>query len=264
MAFARRFARGSRRFSGRFARKRRTPFELCQISLARRGLQTGLCSVGVPDQFFNLIVSGRSYTQPYFVNAATAQDPIMFLPRAEKGIVVRGVQFDYYYSVIAAEAEGEGDEAIGITSIRSGLVVLELAPVGSGGDLIEAAPLNPSSNFFFHNETQHRDKDWGGGFNATEQLQKYRIIWRGMEMQPQVILPQGSNFSQQSSDKVPWGHNASRHVRLRTGCMLAPNEGLFWVTETVNPFLTDNPTIGLDLFGTCVVKRAFRGNRYAT
>jgi len=252
---------GARRFSGRG--RRPTPYEIAQLSICRVGLATGLSSCGVPDQFFQCLVNGRDWKTPLILGTGLPVDVNIIPDHEGKGITVRGVQFDYQYSCVPDAEETEGQSAAGITSIRSALVVMRLAAPGSAGQNEPPLPDTPLFNILFHNDTMK----WQGqstNFTNFELSKSYRILWRGMEMMGNIVMGSNSNAQTAAGFQTPMWQTQSRHVRLRTGCRLGNDEGLFFVTEIVNPFLEVNPTFGLDLFGTAAIKSSFRGNRYDT
>lgn len=259
MAFFRR--KRAVRFGSRRFRRGRSPYETVQLSLCRRELETGLSSCSIPDQFFIPLITGRDFLSPFVTSAAltSSNSAITFAAQGEKGVIVKGIEFDYFFSYIPDGSEEA--PALGVTSIRYGLVVMDLAPAVS--DVALAAPDSPSPNIFFHSEALRRDSDWGGGFNATEELKKYRILWRGMRMARSIII-NAAAFDQftQANYTLPNGSLMHYHQRVRASCRLGMNQGLFFVVEMVNPFLDINPTFAVDLLGKCGVKRITRGNSY--
>lgn len=249
--------------------RRASPYELAQISICRSGLAMGLSDCGSPDQFFHCLVNSRDWQRPLVTGSGLPADVNVVPAHSSKDIVVRGIQFDYQYSYTPQSAEdAENDTGlVGVTSIRSALVKMRVAPGGSAGEFENPLPVDPLSNILFHGDTLLRQNTTVGPvFTNFEGAKKYRIMWRGMEMMGNVIAPFGfaPSFRDTVEGQIPHTQTASRHVRVRTSVRLAHDEGLFFVTETVNPFLSDNPVIALDLFGSLVVKIAPRGTRHDT
>jgi len=243
---------------------------MANLSVCRVGLELGLSSCAVPDQFFQALAVGREWQNPAIritdpdataVNIVGAHD--------SKGIIVRGIQFDYQYSYIPDPVSAE-DQAVGVTSIRSALVIMRANFQGSLGQVEKINPDTPLSNILFHGDTLRWDSEVTPLFGSSdfEEAKRYRIVWRGMDMMPNYqFAATGStndNLIQAAANMVPRNHNDSRHVRCRSTVKLASNEGLFFVTEVVNPFLTSNPILGLDLFGSCAIRGIRRGNVYDT
>lgn len=261
MAF-RRFRSHGRGFGRGFRRHRANRYEIAQVSFARVGLETGLSSISVPDQFFQPIATFRDW----MAGEVRVLNPGALIARTEpahsgKTITVRGLQFDYQYS--AANGPGsEGNNAIGVCSIRTAVVVLDVAAPAAGDDESGPIPKSPPPNILFNTQTLRYNNQFGFNPEQMEPVTRVRTLWRGMDM-----LSQGINTDPliMGDWVVPKFQTQSRHVRVRTSATLGPHQGLFLVTEIVNPFLEDNPVIGLDLLGSCVIKTNFAGRmRYDT
>lgn len=230
-------------------------------------MATGLAECNLPDQFFHCLVNTRDWVRPSVAFTGSPADLTVTEAHQNRDIVVRGIQFDYQYSFlpfISGDIE-QVTHVPAITSIRSGLVKMRMAPGGSAGIAARPFPQQFSSNLFFHQDTMLRQPEASGSvFTNFEQDKKYRVMWRGMEMIATPLI--ANNDASAGANNIfmgtPLSHTASRHVRTRTSVRLAADEGLFFVTEIVNPFLTDNPVIVLDLFGSLVVKTTRAGNRY--
>lgn len=268
MAFRRNRAGAGRSKSRTRGVRRRNPYELVQISICRAGLATGLSDCSVPDQFFHCLVNTRDWVRPMISGTGLPVDVNLLAAHQARDIVVRGIQFDYQYSYVPGLVSVE-DIAVGISSIRSGIVKMRMQVPGSGGEFDQPLPQSPDSNLFFHQDTMLVQPEAAGPrLRNFESARKYRILWRGMDMMENSLIPFGGgsavDFDRTVESTTPGRVTLSRHVRLRTGARLAADEGLFFVTEIVNPFLTDNPTIALDLFGSLVVKSTVAGNRYDT
>lgn len=262
MAF-RKFRRGT--FHRRRSMPRRAnPYELAQISICRSGLELGLTDCLTPDQFFHHIASYAEWMSSRVFNASQPGEILNASPaHAGKSITVRGIQFDYQYS-LTPQPVGEEETATGVLSIRTALVVLKIANQGSSGQLDPRLPANPPANLLFTNQTTRANAQSTIGSAALSSDNRFRMLWRGMEMMGTVLSDQMTVF-EAGEIQVPNSLTQSRHVRVRTGCRLDRDEALFLVTEVVNPFLSSPPTIALDLFGSLVVKTNFRGpSRYDT
>jgi len=261
-----------RRSFGKF-RRRKSSYELAQLSICRAGMDLGLSSCEVPDQFYHCLVNTRDWVRPMVLGSGLPNDVNVVPAHSGRDIVVRGIQFDYYYSFVPSDSvSAEEAGAVGITSIRTALVKMKLAPGGSAGEFSRPQPTGFPPNLLFHQETMLRQPEQNAG-SATnfEEAQRYRMLWRGMDMMQNVVLPPASlpptasaatATANVAAHCTPRYHLGSRHVKVMTSVRLAHDEGLFVFTEVVNPFLTDNPTIALDLFGSLVVRQTFRGNRY--
>lgn len=236
-----------------FRRRRgRNPYEIAQISICRQPVLLGLSDCSQPDQVFNHIASYNEWMADIVVDNT---NPGSFLQstaaHSGKSITVRGIQFDYQYSLTPQHA-GEENDAVGVLSIRTALCVLRAANQGSGGSADAVQPFAPPTNILFRNETTRRNvQNTAGALTFTGN--RIRTLWRGMEMMG-TVLSSDSTVIEAGAIQVPRYTTQSRHVRVRTSCRLARDEALFLVTEVVNPFLEDNPTIALDLFGSVVVK----------
>lgn len=241
----------------RSRRGRRNPYELAQISLCRQPILTGLTDCQTPDQVFSHIVSYNEWMSNFVFNNTSPGDFLQSTsPHSGKSITVKGIQFDYQYS-LTPQHVGEGNEAAGVLSIRTALCVLRAAPQGSGGSADAVQPFAPPGNLLFRNETTRRNVQSTAGALITT-ANRIRMLWRGMEMMG-TVLSSDSTVIEAGAIQVPRYTTQSRHVRVRTSCRLARDEALFLVTEVINPFLEDNPTLALDLFGSLVVKTNFTG-----
>lgn len=242
MAF-RRF-RGRSRFSGRRMR-RKSPYEMQQLNICRFGMQTGLSDCTNPDQFLTPLISGRKEW------AGQSSGAFVGPPLVAKGVVVRGMKFRFQYtsvpSVVATELQ-----AAGVTSIRTGLVLLPLAD----GSLDTPAYL--PTNILFNSQADT------AGFFGTESLRsRVRIVWRDMQMMNTPLLPTGSSVTTVAAFTTPhFGHGANDLEVVRTAIRIDDSHGLFWLTEIVNPFLEENPLIVCDMFGVAAVRPINRGNSY--
>jgi len=259
MAFRRKQFRGRR-----FGKRRPNRYELAQISICRSGMQLGLSACSIPDQFFNHIASYREWMVPVsLVSGAGVSVINNAAAHMGKSITVRGIQFDYQYSHVAEIGSSE-TAAVGITGIRSALVVMRVAAQGSGGQGDPTTPFSPPANILHYTQTS-RANTQSNVFSGslTEGFPRLRILWRGLDMMGQeIIAPNPTDLGtlfRASQASTPFRQTQSRHVRVRTAARLDWDEGLFLVTEVVNPFQQDNPTIALDLFGSCVIKTNFTG-----
>lgn len=220
-----------------------------QISICRFGMALGLSTCDTPDQFFSTILTGRDEWTP--AGGSGFEGP----PIIAKGVVVRGIRFSYQYSYIPSPVP-EGDSADGITSIRSALILLPMADGSTQvGDTTE-------TNLLFHSDALS-DR---GLLLAGSLRSRYRILWRGMDLLHTPLLALGDAgdvpVPQFISMATPRNVTLKQEVLVKVGATVDENHGLFFLTEAVNPFLTSNPTIGLDLFGVAAVKPMMRGNRY--
>lgn len=254
MAF-RAFKKAGRRFG--HGRRRQRRWEIAQISIPRSGLALGLSSTDVPDQFFHCIVNYRDWmTSAVRVSTGGVPDTVnVEEPHSGKSITVSGIQFDYQYSYVP-EIGGEGNAAVGVTAFRSALCVLQLGITNDDNSV--PVPALPPANILWHTETLRFNNVVGPSILPIEDIARIRTLWRGMDMMGQQIVDPGTpgdiiGFT------TPRLQTQSRHVRVRSKCRLGPHEGLFFVSEIVNPFLEDNPTVGLDLLGSVCVKTNFGG-----
>jgi len=267
MAF-RRLRRGSgfRRFSGRSMKRQGSSYELAQLSACRVGLALGLCDCTVPDQFFIPLITARDWTTS-LITTGDADDTVLNSgpSHAEKGITVRGINFDMAISMVP-QTVGVEDQAVSIVSVRYGVVVMAVSPQGSGGQFDSTLPQSPNGNILTHSTAMKLQTGlvgFGGQFGGFEGAKRYRVLWRGMEVFRSILYADSTNFATVAAGgAVPDNVGRSRRVRLRTGARLGMDQGLFLVVEVVNGFLSSNPVLGLELLGTCAVKRFFRGNRY--
>jgi len=145
------------------------------------------------------------------------------------------------------------------------LCVLRVGSQGSSGQQEATIPdSNTPSNILHYTQTARFNTQSNITAGAiSETFTKVRTLWRGLDMMGQAIIAPnpvdlGTLYRIQQAS-TPFMQTQSRHVRVRTSCRLNEHEGLFLVTEVVNPFQADNPTIALDLFGSCVIKTNFYG-----
>jgi len=253
------------RFRGKsFARRRPSRYELAQISLCRVAMPLGLSACTVPDQFFHHIVSFREWMAPPSLVAGAGVTTINNLvSHTGKSITVRGIQFDYQYSCVMPIGTSES-AAVGVTGIRSALVVLKVAGQGSGGQGDPTLPFQPPSNILHYTQTARANTQEGVfSGSLTETFPRVRCLWRGLDMMGQeIVVPTPADLGtlfRISQASTPFRQTQSRHVRVRTSARLDWDEGLFLVTEVVNPFQFDNPTIAVDLLGSLVVKTNWTG-----
>lgn len=253
MAFRRRrfsrrgfgFGRGSRRGSR---------YELQALSICRAPLELGLSDCLVPDRFMTPLVTpenewvGITGGSPF----GTGQQ-VVSPPRVAKGITVRGINIDYAYSYVPTTAS-PGNEAIGVTTIRSAIVSVPL--IGFG-------PSQPDPHFLSGNPILFSPETTTAvGSGASFIASRYRILWRGQDILMTNLVGADDSLFVRGLQIVPQNGPFTRRIRVKTAITLDMEHALFWYVEAVNPFLAENPTVALDLMGYAAIKPAWTGNRY--
>lgn len=160
-------------------------------------------------------------------------------PTLAKGIIVRGINFQYSYSTLG-EAELGG---YGFMEARSAIVRLPKDPFFGVPSFLP--------NLFQNSEAV-----------VTE-----RVLWRGSDIlwtwdstngMPQAAAPGGDSrlgFGGFCSSLVPGNASAQANIRVKTACRVKENESIYFVTNIVHSFSSTQFNIDLTLFGSAAVRQ---------
>lgn len=155
-----------------------------------------------------------------------------------KGIIVRGINFQYAYSTIGEQDLG----AYGFMEFRSAVVRLPKDP-------------NTGVPAFLPNL-----------FSPSEILVTERVLWRGLDIcwtwdnQNNVLTTYGNGdsrlgFGGFSSNLVPGNSSAQPNIRIKTACRCKENESIYFVTCIVHSFVNWAFHYDLSLFGSAAVRQ---------
>jgi len=219
-------------------------FEMQQLSICRFGMQTGLSSCTIPDQFMTPLMTARMEWQSA---EQGAQIPNVTVPPLVAGaILVKGIRFDYHYSYVPDIVSDE-NAASGVTSIRSAVVLLPIV----GANVPDTSSFD--IGLLFRSETTPAAQ-----LVLPEAMEdRFRVLWRGQDMLNTILLKASqANNTTEASFSTPFGLMDSRHVEIKVACRVDQDHGIFFMSEIVNPFIADNPTIALDLFGVLAMKQS--------